>query len=78
MQKTPLAKLIKKLEKYDQANPDLGFNLASKLAKELMDAEKEMVELAYKQGVIDEYGDCIDLDTMPEAGEYFNKNYEQK
>ena len=45
---------------------------------ELLDKEKEVIKRAYKQGVIDEYGDTIDLDTITEAEEYYNKTFNTK
>ena len=45
---------------------------------ELLDKEKEVIQRAYKQGVIDEYGDTIDLDTITEAEEYYNKTFNTK
>jgi len=45
---------------------------------ELLDKEKEVIKRAYKQGVIDEYGDTIDLDTITEAEEYYNRTFNTK
>jgi type I restriction-modification system DNA methylase subunit len=45
---------------------------------ELLDKEKEAIKRAYKQGVVDEYGDTIDLDTITEAEEYYNKTFNTK
>lgn len=45
---------------------------------ELLEKEKEVIQRAYKQGVIDEYGDTIDLDTITEAEEYYNKTFNTK
>ena len=41
----------------------------------LLQKEKEVIQRAYKQGVIDEYGDTIDLDTITEAEEYYNETF---
>ena len=45
---------------------------------ELLEKEKEVIQRAYKQGVIDEYGDTIDLDTITEAEEYYNRTFNTK
>ena len=49
-----------------------------KEAKRMLEKEKEVIERAYKQGVIDEYGDTIDLDTITEAEEYYNRTFNTK
>jgi hypothetical protein len=54
-----------------------GYDLFKKY-HELLEKEKEIIQRAYKQGVVDEYGDTIDLDTITEAEEYYNRTFNTK
>lgn len=49
-----------------------GIDYAMQIIESLIEKEKEVIQRAYKQGVVDEYGDTIDLDTITEAEEYYN------
>ena len=49
-----------------------------RLCKSMLEKEKEVIQKAYKQGVVDEYGDTIDLDTITEAEEYYNITFNTK
>ena len=48
------------------------------LCESLLEKEKEVIMDAYKQGVVDEYGDTLDSRTITEAEVYYNKTFNTK
>lgn len=46
--------------------------------KSLLEKEKEVIMNAYKQGVVDEYGDTLDSRTITEAEDYYNDIFNTK
>ena len=81
--KTPIQELLQELKSiatqstcYDEIVS--GVSLIVLNDNHWTEKEREVIERAYKQGVIDEYGDTIDLDTITEAEEYYNKTFNTK
>lgn len=48
------------------------------LNTDLIEKEKYIIMHAYKQGVVDEYGDTIDSRTITEAEDYYNDIFNTK
>ena len=82
--KTPMQEHIEWLKEKYKILADMNLGDALEIgdcienAEKILDKEKEVIQRAYKQGVIDEYGDTIDLDTITEAEEYYNKTFNTK
>lgn len=81
--KTPIQELLQQLKEvvtqsacYDEIVS--GVSLIVLNDRYWTDKEKEVIQRAYKQGVIDEYGDILDLGTITEAEEYYNKTFKTK
>ena len=74
--KTPMQELFYRIEQLRFAKNPIDELMMIKL--QMLEKEKEVIQRAYKQGVIDEYGDTIDLDTITEAEEYYNKTLTPK
>lgn len=55
-----------------------GIDYAMQIIESLVDKEKEVIERAYKQGVVDECGELIDLRSITEAEEYYNRIFNTK
>lgn len=75
--KTALQELIEWMREQDSKRILLtDFAIIDK-ATELLEKERKQIEDAYKQGVVDEYLDTIDLRTIIEAEEYYNETYKK-
>ena len=90
--KTPMQELFNRLDEMSNKYLDeynrlsspytdgvaAGIDYAMQIIESLIEKEKEVIQRAYKQGVVDEYGDTIDLDTITEAEEYYNRIFNGK
>ena len=80
--KTAMQELIDDLRGFrDEQTSPLVISRMNKVllkASSMLEKEKEIIIDAYKQGVVDEYGDSIDLTTITEAENYFNTKFNNK
>ena len=80
--KTAMQELIDDLREFrDEQTSKLVLYTMNKVllkASSMLEKEKEIVINAYKQGVVDEYGDSINLTTITEAEEYYNETFNKK
>jgi len=77
--KTPIEELIDSVGYMAQGlDADELYDYFMEKATQMLEKEKEVIQRAYKQGVVDEYGDTIDLDTITEAEEYYNITFNTK
>lgn len=80
--KTAMQELIDDLREFrdEQTSKLVLYTLNRVLLKasSMLEKEKETIVDAYKQGVVDEYGDSIDLTTITEAENYFNTKFNNK
>lgn len=80
--KTAMQELIDDLRGFrDKQTSPLVISRMNKVllkASSMLEKEKEIIIDAYKQGVVDEYGDSIDLTTITEAEEYYNETFNKK
>lgn len=80
--KTAMQELIDDLREFrDEQTSPLVISRMNKVllkASSMLEKEKEIIIDAYKQGVVDEYGDSIDLTTITEAEEYYNETFNKK
>ena len=81
--KTPIQKLIEKIEALKDSDTlficeQRTYQDAIEIATQMLDKEKEVIQRAYKQGVVDECGELIDLRSITEAEEYYNRTFNTK
>ena len=71
--KTPVEELFEKL--WDTDKDKLTWR---SILNTMLDKEKEVIMNAYRQGVVDEYGDTLDSRTITEAEDYYNDIFNTK